>query len=209
MAEEKTATEIAEEAAKKVAEEASKKAAEEEAAKKKKEEEEFKNQTPEQKQKAYYERKVKEAEKQKEKAKALEEELALLKGEDVGNVDDKINKAIAARLHIDAVVTDFIKKYPDLEEDRETILQHAHDPSRSGLPIENVISEAIGFEKALKLGAKIQEKINEDTKDGKFGGDSKGTQKEIDANVKKAEEYTAQFMKLPFMKTAKESVDKQ
>ena len=126
-------------------------------------EEADKNQSPEQKQAAYLKRKASEAEKFKQKAKELEEELAMFKP---ANQDDDLGgmvaKEVSRRLDIDKTISEYIVKYPSLEEHREKIIKYAHDPSRSGIPITEIIPGAIGFEASLRLGASMKAEIEKE-----------------------------------------------
>ena len=194
MTEEKTATEVTTEEV--VKEEAETKVAVEKEA--------VENQTPEQKQNAYFKRKADEAEKLKLRAKELEEELAMFKK---GGDDEGIDAKIAKRFEIETTVSNLISKFPDLEEDREKILRYAHDPSRSGLPLDEVISGAIGFDKMIKVGAKIKAQVEDDANLSKFGGNDIMTAKEKTKIDEKRDEYTAKFENLPFIKNAKKSLN--
>ncbi|HUS99134.1 MAG TPA: hypothetical protein VMY59_02305 [Candidatus Thermoplasmatota archaeon] len=192
LAEQKAAEETAAAEAKKKADEAQK---------------EIENQSPEQKQQAYFKRKAEEAEKMKQRAKELEDELALFKqGGQTGN--DDIKQQIKNEILADKKINDFIAKYPDFEEDREKLEKYAHDPSRKGIPIEEIIAGAIGFEKFLKLGAKMKSQIEEDARNGKFGGNEEITGNEKTEQQKKAESFTEAINQIPMMKRANEALKK-
>lgn len=74
------------------------------------------------------------------------------------------------RMEREEQVSEIIKKYPALEEDREKIRKYIHDPSRKGIPIEEVVAGAIGINKFIEIGAKMQAEADEDAKLGRMGG---------------------------------------
>lgn len=153
------------------------------------------------------ERKQKQLEEARAKMEQLEEEVKVFHPGDE-DIDAKITRAVTERIEIDSTISNFLKKYPSLEEKRGEIEKYAYDPSRKGVPVNTRILEAVGIEEFIKLGAKIGNEAELDIKNSRMGGDSLTTEREKTETQKTKEQYDNYFKKLPFMKNALKSYDK-
>ena len=125
-------------------------AAQEQEQKTKNQEEAFKRITEENK-------KYKEKEDAENKVK--EEEAAAAakaaKAAEEGDPDMRtiIREELNAKSEVDGKVKEVLTKYPELKEFEDKIREYLADDSRKDIPINEVISGAVGLEKLLQLGA--------------------------------------------------------
>lgn len=111
-------------------------------------------------------RKNKKIERLEQELSEAKEEQDLINPTQDDSVDGKIEKAI--KRHTE--VNEFLKKYPELEEDKPKIMAYLEHDSRKGIPVEEVIISAVGVDKFLKIGANMKANADKDAQANRMGG---------------------------------------
>lgn len=138
-------------------------------------------------------------EKLRSKISELEEEIELLRDDKPSNPNSNqsFEELFNQRAEKEEKISEFIKKYPGLEQHKEKIRKYAHDPSRKGIPIDEVIVGAIGFEEFIKIGATLKQEADTDAIESQVGGRSPGEVKNLTEEQKRAQKFnqTPKFLR--------------
>ena len=121
---------------------------------------------------------------------------------DTPSVENLFNQ----RMEVEEKISEYVSKYPGFEEHREKIRKYAHDPSRKGIPIDEIIVGAVGAAEFIKIGAGLQKEASDDETNSKMGGGNLGTVRTVTQEQKRKEK----FNQLPkFLQGSKKAYDEQ
>jgi len=74
------------------------------------------------------------------------------------------------RAEREEAITDYITAYPELKDHRAKIKQYMADPTRKGLPIEEIIIGAIGATEFIRIGAERAKAASQESSQFRMGG---------------------------------------